>query len=116
MKRDMEIIRLLLIQQETGDEPSELKEYDEKLVVYNVALMLDAGFIEGSVISNESGSPRGAVIIRLTWAGHDFLDSTRDPRIWKLAKEKLLKPGISWTFSLLTEYLKAEAHKRLFGI
>src|ERR1044072_7772706 len=98
MKRDMEIIRLLLLQQETGEEPPELKQYDEKGVVYNVALMIDAGLVIGEVLSDADETPISAVIIRPTWAGHDFLDSTRDPKIWKQAKEKVLKPGISWTF------------------
>ena len=109
----MDVIRLLLLQQETGEEPEELKQYDDQLVVHNVALMLDAGFIEGQILSNENGSPVAAAIIRLTWAGHDFLDSTRDPKIWKRAKENVLKPGMSWTFSLLAEFLKAEARKHL---
>ena len=95
MKRDMDIIRLLLQQEESGEEPPELKQYDEKLVVYNVALMLDAGFIEGDIHPDVTGSPHTAVIIRMTWAGHDFLDSTRDPSIWSEAKERVLKPGFS---------------------
>lgn len=113
MKRDMDLIRLLLLQQETGEDPPELAKYDVPLVVYNCALMLDAGFIEGRVISDAKGSPAAAVIARMTWTGHDFLDSTRDPKIWKQAKEKVLKPGISWTFSILVEFLKAEAQRQL---
>lgn len=113
MKRDMEVIRLLLLQQETGEEPPELKAYDEKLIVHNVALMLDAGLIVGHLAEDGDGVPISAAIIRMTWAGHDFLDSTRDPKVWKLAKEKVLKPGASWTFSLLVEFLKAEARRHL---
>ena len=112
----MDVIRLLLLRQETGESPPELEQHDQKLVVYNIALMLDAGFIEGRVISDENGSPRGAVIIRMTWAGHDFLDSTRDPSIWAKAKERVLKPGVSWTFSILVEFLKAEAQRRLGSV
>jgi Hypothetical protein (DUF2513) len=113
MKRDMDIIRLLLIEQETGERPEELNWQDEKLVVYNIALMLDAGLIEGKIIPDTCGNPTAAVIIRMTWAGHDFLDSARDPTIWNKAKERLLKPGISWTFSILAEFLKAEARHRI---
>jgi hypothetical protein len=115
MKRDMELIRLLLLQQETGEAPPELNSYNKELVVYNAALAIGAGLLDGSVVPNESGQPSGACILGLTWAGHDFLDSTRDPKIWKLAKEKLLIPGISWSFSLLVEYLKMQAHQKIFG-
>ena len=116
MKRDMDVIRLLLLRQETGEEPEELKQYDEQLVVHNVALMLDAGFIEGKIIPDRSGSPRGAIIIRMTWAGHDFLDSTRDTTIWNKAKEHVFKPGVSWTFSILFDLLKTEAQRRLGSV
>lgn len=113
MKRDMDIVRLLLLEQETSSTPPELGQYDDKLVVYNVALMLDAGLIEGSVTDDESGTPVSADIKRLTWAGHDFLDAARDPSIWQAAKERILRPGISWTVSMLAEFLKAEAQRRL---
>jgi hypothetical protein len=109
----MEIIRLLLLQQESEQEMAELKQFDEKIVVHNLALMLDAGLIVGEMICDETGTPVAGAIIRLTWAGHDFLDSTRDPKIWTLANEKVLKPGMSWTFSLLVEFLKAEARRHL---
>ena len=113
MKRDMDLIRLLLLQQESGEDPPELEEYPIELVVYNLALMIDAGFVDGTIIADHEGSPAGASIIRLTWAGHDFLDSTRDPTIWTKAKERVLKPGISWSFSILVEFLKAEAQRQL---
>ena len=113
MKRDMELIRLLLLQQETGVEPPELAAYDEQLVVYNIALMLDAGFVEGQVVADETGTPMSAIIIRLTWAGHDFLDATKNATVWNKAKERILKPGVSWTFSILVDFLKTEATRQL---
>jgi hypothetical protein len=113
MKRDMDIIRLLLLEQEAGATPPELNQYEDQLVVYNVALMIDAGLIEGKVTDDESGTPVSAVITRMTWAGHDFLDAARDPSIWQAARERILKPGISWTISMLAEFLKAEAQRRL---
>lgn len=109
----MDIIRLLLLQQETGEAQPELEQYDQQLVVYNVVLMLDAGLIDAHITTNVSGMPVAAAIMRLTWAGHDFLDSTRDASIWAKAKEHVFKPGISWTFSILVEFLKAEAKRRL---
>lgn len=113
MKRDMNLIRLLLLEQESGESPPELEQFDVPLVVYNCELMLDAGLIEGHVVQGPDGSAVAVSIMRMTWAGHDFLDSCRDPEIWHKAKEKLLKPGISWSFSILTEFLKAEAQRQL---
>jgi len=33
--------------------------------------------------------------------------------VWRTAKEKILKPGVSWTFELLKETLKALAKQQL---
>jgi hypothetical protein len=71
--------------------------------------------IEAELIRDENGQPNSVNVFRLTWDGHDFLDATRDSKIWKLAKERVLKPGVSWTFSILVEWLKQEARKRIFG-
>ena len=116
MKRDMELIRLLLLQSESGEEPTELASYSIEDQLYNLQLMADADLIVASFVRGNSNEVLGASTERLTWAGHDFLDSTRDSKIWKAAKEHLIKPGVSWTFSLLMEWLKQQAHQKAFGI
>lgn len=112
----MDIIRLLLLQQESGIDPPELGQLDEKLVVYNAALMIDAKLVEGSVALDNEAQPMSVFIYRMTWAGHDFLDSIRDPSVWAKAKERIIKPGASWTFSILRDFLKAEAQRQLGNI
>ena len=44
-----------------------------------------------------------------------FLQAMTDNKIWKSAKEHILKPGVSWTTSLLLEWLKLEARRRIPG-
>jgi hypothetical protein len=66
MKRDMDMIRLLLQEQETGELIPELQAYDEQLIVYQVALMQDAGLIEASITTDENGKPCNAAILRMT--------------------------------------------------
>ena len=116
MKRNMDLIRLLLLQQEGENVETEIKRYDEKLILYNLVLMDDAGLIEAAVSKDGSGRADLVTILRLTWAGHDFLDAARDPSIWSQAKEKILKPGVSWTFSVLVEFLKSEATRSLRAV
>ena len=60
----------MLIRTETGEEPDKLKDYDEQLVVYNVAFMKDAGLVDARIVPDQNGVPRAGVILRFTWAGH----------------------------------------------
>lgn len=83
---------------------------------YQALLLNEAGMIEASFVNDAFGRPNTAIIRRLTWNGHDFLDSSRDSKLWKMAMEHVIKPGASWSFSVLAEWLKAEAHRRVFGI
>ena len=56
----------------------------------------------------------GIMFRRLTWAGHDYLDAVRDPKIWHKTKEATDKVG-SWTFEIVKElakgYIKSELQK-----
>ena len=90
-----------------------MEHYSTEVRAYHVALMKDAGLIEGIVNSDADGNPVGYFVSRMTWAGHDFLDAARDDNLWKKAKEFVLKPGVSWSFELLKEWLKHEARQRL---
>jgi hypothetical protein len=119
MKRDMELVRKILQGAEALDyeqgEPPERYRAGTPEEAYQIALMKDAGLVEAD-IETTNGIPSEATITRLTWAGHDFLDSSRDNKVWKMAKEHVIRPGASWTFSLLLEWLKQEARQRVFGV
>ena len=119
MKRDMDLIRQILQSAEALEfedgEPPELYQAKTTNEAYQIAIMKDAGLVDADVDST-GRSPSGATVIRLTWAGHDFLDSCRDNKIWEMAKEHIIKPGASWTFSLLSEWLKQEVHRQVFGV
>jgi len=57
----MDVIRLLLLQLEGDEKAAEkLKAYDEPVVVYNAALLVDSGVVEGSVVG-------GGITIRKLW-------------------------------------------------
>jgi hypothetical protein len=121
MKRDMDLIRAILQRVESDEsitpaQPLEIPEHTPEQVNYHIALLKDAGFIEAAIDGDLSGAVTSAFIDRLTWQGHEFLDASRDDAIWRKAKEHFLKPAASWTFSLLLEWLKQEAHRKLFGV
>ena len=115
MKRDLELVRLILQTLEGNQEArtASTERYSTAERAYHVALMKDAGLIEGIVNLDADGNPFGYHVSRMTWAGHDFLDAARDDTLWKKATEYVLKPGVSWSFDLLKEWLKHEARQRL---
>jgi len=110
----MDVIRLLLLQLEGDEKAAEkLKAYDEPVVVYNAALLVDSGLVEGSVARGGDNNPEAVAMSHMTWAGHDFLDAARDETLWKKAKQTVMKPAASFTFEIVKEYLKAEVRKHL---
>ncbi len=44
----------------------------------------------------------------LTWAGQEFLSAAKDDSLWTKAKETVLKPGASFTFDRLFDWLKGQ--------
>jgi hypothetical protein len=105
MKRDMNLIRLLLLETE-GEEPKpDLSGYTEDQRIYHSALLIEAGLIDGEIRTDGNGQPNGTVRIRLTWAGHEFLDAARNDTIWHKAGERIKKSGVDVTVSVLKELL-----------
>ena len=106
----MNLIRDLLLTIK-GEEPKPaLSQYSNEQKIYHSALLIEAGLVDGSIIGNASGYPAVITTIRLKWAGHEFLDSARDEKIWKKALNVVTKAGGSVTLpilkQMLTNYLK----------
>lgn len=126
MKRDMELVREVLMKLEALPmRPGSMvviSGYDEEMAVdghtpeeveYHMTMLRDAGFLN-SPGAQPAGN--GITFRSLTWEGHEFLDTVRDPEVWKRTKEGASKMG-GWTFGLLkdlgTAYLKHVAKERL---
>ena len=97
MKRDMELIRniLLLLENETSGwapDSIEIDGYTNEQIGYHTVLLIEAGLVVGEE-SEEMGSEPSGFIQRLTWAGHEFLDSAKDSGRWKEAKDIIEKVG-----------------------
>jgi len=109
MKRDMELIRKMLLALES-EEPSEVawkdvhENYATEQYNYHSHWLIEAGLVKGVTITDGQDMPDGAIMLHLTWSGCDFLDSIRDASIWEKTKANLLKPGASMTFALVKEY------------
>jgi hypothetical protein len=117
MKRDLDVVRKLMetFEEKLPGPPIRTFSGDFEMpsteVLEHVALMCDAGLLEGNC-----DPLQGHVYVkRITWAGHDFLDAARNEDVWQKTKEKATTAG-SWTFALILEILKAEATKRISGL
>jgi DNA-binding transcriptional ArsR family regulator len=96
MKRDMELARLILIRIEAQENyrdniSCEFEGYTDEQVHYHIMLLNEAGLVVASDVSG--GGHIEWMPDRLTWQGHEFLESARDNTIWNKAKEIMAKTG-----------------------
>jgi hypothetical protein len=123
MKRDMDLVRLMLLRTEAigVDEDAgaryhaECEQHDVAVRAHHIAIMIEAGLVVGVTTNDQSRDLARGIIFRLTWQGHEFLDAARNETTWKKAKDTFFRPAAAWTFSILIEFLKAEA-RRLAGV
>ena len=121
MRRDMELIRALLLKFEEmpleastvysidfGDAMFAIEGYNFDEIVYHLGLILEAGFTEPQ---NNQGMT-SFTYSGLTWRGHDFLDSVRDPKIW-LDTKAVLKTAGGFTLDLMMGAAKALVKQKL---
>jgi hypothetical protein len=80
MKRDKNLIRLLLQQVRDGGEPEGLAQYSEPAAGFHAALLVDEGFVDGSSVRDETGQYIGASMFNLTSKGYDLLDESEAGR------------------------------------
>lgn len=121
MRRDMNLIRELLLKLEDLPEtpggvhrlvPGELAMvidgYCAHELDYHLQLIEEAGFIR--TFPGELG---GAILFdRLTWAGHDFVDSVRSPKVWAETKRGAEVVG-GITIDLVKDLAKGFLRKQL---
>ncbi len=119
MKRDMDLIREILQLVESCEsaygiqEMPEIHGYDSATVSYQVRILRQANLIEAEPIEECGRGYTDYYGINLTWTGQDFLSAVKDDTIWQKAKDTVLKPTASFTFSVLLEWLKTEAKTKL---
>ncbi|SEA24840.1 DUF2513 domain-containing protein [Alkalimonas amylolytica] len=107
MKRDMELVRKLLIFFDDKENPTHIEAppidgYDEQTIQYHLVLMYDAELLRCEPVKS-SKSERVIYVLpfELTWKGHDFLDSIRNDTIWKKVKDTLQDKGLGMAFSVV---------------
>ena len=113
MKRDMDLIRSILLDLESRDNLfdqsiPEIEGFEPHHVAYHLGLLEEAGLIRAIPIVNSYGA--GWLPESITWAGHEFLDSAKDDDQWSKAKRLASDKGGALTFeavkTALTEMTK----------
>jgi len=106
MKRDVDLIRLILLEVEKNDNPVrsiqiDAEGYAPEEISYHVMLLQQAGYLTANDKSHLRGiawEPKS-----LTWAGHEFLDATRNGKVWNQVKAKLKDHSIDAPLSVIQQ-------------
>ena len=117
MKRDMELVRTLMlgIEHAPGKSswreliPKDGNEGEQKLALAHLQLIREAGLIKGVPLN--MGGHSILENIELTWDGHEFLDAVRDPDIWRKTKERtkgIASVGIQFLWEIAKVEIKAK--------
>ncbi len=100
MKRDMQLIRAILLDVERKADGRTFVEvhYPEvapDVVHYHIRLLQEAGLVE-AVLTRQM-----AQVGRLTWEGHEFLDNIRNDAVWRATLKRVAERGGSAAFSIV---------------
>ena len=96
MKLDRDLVRELLLFFESKPDTAhrdyeqiEVDGWSSNDIGYALAKMYEAGFITAEAVRSKSTPERVIKVIPfdLTYQGHEFLDSIRDPEIWRRTKD-----------------------------
>jgi hypothetical protein len=117
MKRDMELVRKILLEienRESGYAPHnfEINDYTQEQIRYHAHIMWKGGLIEAIDRTDLSSTSPQAIPKSLTWSGHEFLESARNDTVWKKAMNTVQEKGgtinIQVLSQLLTSLMKAQ--------
>jgi hypothetical protein len=113
MKRDMDLVRRIMLAVEASDRPLDssmirIAGYTGEAITEHMRMLNEAGLIEG--ISAYSVEHRLKWIeLRLTWSGHDFLDAARNEVVWSETVSEVRKKTGAVPFEVLKGLLMEAA-------
>jgi hypothetical protein len=121
MKRDMDLIRELMLKLEAlppgvfrfraDSAEIQIDGYSPQEVFYHLGLVKDASLIH----STGSGRMGSIELAGLTWTGHDFLDSVRSRDVWEKTKAVVSAAG-GFTVDLLVTTAKTYLEGKIKGL
>lgn len=110
MKRDMELVRKIVLAIEDSPNgfaprPLGIEGFTDDQIAYHCYLLIDAGFAAGADLTTMRSKGPAATITKLTWAGHEFADASRDLSRWKTAMNAVKDKAGTVTIAVLSQLL-----------
>ncbi len=115
MRRNWDTIRQLLSKVEECTLPTEvvrLTDFEKDQAVeisYHMELLIEAGLVDGQVVKSIGPEVKDFCARRLTWEGHEFLDSIRNETVWRKIKKVFTDKGLDMSFDLVKSVAKDAA-------
>jgi hypothetical protein len=111
MQRDWDLVRTILKKIQDND-VSDITGYESKILNEHMKLLAEAGLIERHFVSERGSTPFSAC--RLTWQGHDFIESSANENLYKQAIQKAKAVG-SVSFEIVKAVIAELAKQAIFG-
>ena len=96
MKRDMDLVRKILLEVEKAEHDLDISRFsylneNKDVINYHLEMLIERGFIKGKLHKEWGGNVVCGTIEGLTWEGQDFLEVVRDEGVWMRAKQTISK-------------------------
>lgn len=106
MKRDMDLIREILLKVEelyvdTAIYDLTIDGYDMATVAYHCKLLHNAGYIFDYKAQYASNEIYTFSVGALTWTGNEYLEKIRDNSRWGKIKNTLIQKGLPFTIDMV---------------
>ena len=118
MKRDMELVRKILLFVEKIDntvrlEPLEIEGYSHDAIDHHTRILIEQGYLreKGGISFSMDGISVGGGA--MTYEGHDFLDAARNETIWRKITDQVGSTVGSTSIAVIKSLLEDYAKQRL---
>lgn len=115
MKRDMDLVRKIMLAMESDDYDGtslEIDGYSDEQIGFHAYLLSQAGLITSINMTSLGNSHPVHMPEVLTWEGYEFLGSVTDPTNWEKTKA-MIKPAGGMVFSVIKELAIAELKAKI---
>ena len=99
MKRDMDLVRLILLKIEedyvsTALYNLKIDGYDKETIAYHCKMLHEGGFVSDYGSHYADNALQSFGVGSLTWEGNEFLDKIRDDSFWGKTKKEIKNRGL----------------------